>query len=145
MSHMPVFGALLPDVTYVARPGAYAVFFNAKGELGLVRTGAGRYFLAGGGIEPGEAPEATVLREVLEETGLIAEILRPLGVATEYFLDETNGVYYEKKGHFYHLAILGVAPEGKIEADHHLLWMLPAQASPLFYHDMFRWALEQAR
>ncbi len=143
MSHTPVFGTLPPDVAYVTRPGAYAVFFNVRGELGLVRTNTGRYFLAGGGIEPGENPEVTVLREVLEETGLIAEVLRPLGIATEYFLDEINGVYYEKKGYFYHLTIVGAAPEGKIEADHHLLWMPPAQAAPLFYHDMFRWALKQ--
>ncbi len=144
MSHIPTFGVLLPDIVYVSRPGAYAVFFNTQGELGLVRTGAGRYFLAGGGMEPGETPETTVLREVLEETGLSAEILRPLGVAVEYFLDEISGIYYQKKGYFYLLTILGLAPGGKIEDDHHLLWMPPAKAAPLLYHDMFRWALEQA-
>jgi len=141
MQDILTFGAPLPGVTYISRPGAYALFFNAQSELGLVRTDGGRYFLAGGGIEPGEDQETALLREVREETGLIAAIHRPLGAAVEYYFDNNNGLYYKKTGYFYHVAILGAAPEGKTEADHQLIWLPPAQAAPLFYHDMYRWAL----
>ncbi|HEX5448648.1 MAG TPA: NUDIX domain-containing protein [Gaiellaceae bacterium] len=37
-----------------------------------------------GGVERGEAPLAAARRELLEETGLDAEILEPVGTATEY-------------------------------------------------------------
>jgi 8-oxo-dGTP diphosphatase len=141
MQDILTFGAPLPGVTYISRPGAYALFFNAQSELGLVRTDGGRYFLAGGGIELGEDQETALLREVREETGLIAAIHRPLGAAVEFYFDNKNGLYYKKTGHFYHVTILGAAPEGKTEADHHLLWLPPAQAAPLFYHEMYRWAL----
>ncbi len=141
MQNIPTFGTPLPGVAYLSRPGAYALFFNARSELGLVRTDGGRYFLAGGGIEAGEDQETALLREVREETGLLATIHRPLGTATEYYLDRQEGVYYKKTGCFYHVAILGAAPEGKTEADHHLVWLPPAQASPLLFHEMYRWAL----
>lgn len=145
MQDILTFGARLPEAAYVSRPGAYALFFNAQAELGLVRTDGGRYFLAGGGIESGESPEAALLREVREETGLSAQIHRPLGTAVEFYLDRGEGVYYKKTGHFYHIHILGEAPEGKTEADHHLIWLPPAQAAPLLYHDMYRWALALAQ
>lgn len=37
------------------------------------------YSIPKGLVEPGEAPEATALRETLEETGLACRILAPLG------------------------------------------------------------------
>jgi uncharacterized protein (TIGR02646 family) len=44
MQDLLTFGAPLPGVNYISRPGAYALFFNAQSELGLVRTDGGRYF-----------------------------------------------------------------------------------------------------
>ena len=39
----------------------------------------------GGQVEPGESPEATVVRELHEETGLAVSRLRPLGVIDNRF------------------------------------------------------------
>lgn len=138
------FGRQLPAVDYVHRPGAYALFFNDERELGLVRTDGGRYFLAGGGIEAGEEQEEALLREVQEETGLQAQIKQPVGIAAEYYLDNIEKIHYKKTGHFYLVDIIGAAPEGKTEDDHTLIWLPPESASPLLFHDMYRWALDQA-
>jgi len=39
----------------------------------------GAFDLPGGGLEPGESPEEGIRREVLEETGLSASVVRRLG------------------------------------------------------------------
>ena len=62
------------------RVGAYAVVIDATDRMLLVRArGSGddpeRWWLPGGGLEFGEDPEAAVLRELAEETGLSGEIL----------------------------------------------------------------------
>jgi 8-oxo-dGTP pyrophosphatase MutT (NUDIX family) len=145
MSALLTFGTPPVDAAYITRPGAYAVFFNEMQELGLVRTDDGRYFLAGGGIEAGEKKEEALFREVLEETGLQASVKAPIGLAREFFLDEIESRYYEKIGHFYHVVITGQDPTQKTEADHTLLWLPVAEALPLLYHDMYRWAVVQAQ
>ncbi|MEQ8704110.1 MAG: NUDIX domain-containing protein [Phaeodactylibacter sp.] len=145
MSDLLTFGTPPSDTEYITRPGAYAIFFNSAQELGLVRTDDQRYFLAGGGIESGEDKEEALLREVLEETGLLATVEAPVGMAREFYLDEIESRYYEKIGHFYRVSITGQDPVGKIEEDHTLLWMPVAQAMPLLFHDMYRWAVAHAQ
>jgi 8-oxo-dGTP pyrophosphatase MutT (NUDIX family) len=145
MPALPTFGTPPVDAAYITRPGAYAVFFNEMQELGLVRTDDERYFLVGGGIEAGEEKEEALMREVLEETGLLATIEAPIGIAKEFYLDEIESRYYEKIGHFYKVVITGQDPAQKTEADHTLLWLPVAEALPLLYHDMYRWAVKEAQ
>jgi 8-oxo-dGTP diphosphatase len=49
----------------------------------------GAYDLPGGGLEPGEPPEEAIIREVLEETGLDASIVRKLGTRN-YILSDSG-------------------------------------------------------
>jgi 8-oxo-dGTP diphosphatase len=65
--------------------GAACVIFDGGGRVLLVHHTYGRlnWELPGGGSEPGEAPDGTARRELLEETGLRAE------------LDRLTGVYFE--------------------------------------------------
>src|SRR5215472_10474196 len=44
---------------------------------------AGRLFLPGGRVGPGEQPEAALLREIVEEAGWTARILGAIGRATQ--------------------------------------------------------------
>jgi 8-oxo-dGTP pyrophosphatase MutT (NUDIX family) len=60
------------------RLAAYAVVQSERGllatEYSALTAVAGRWGMPGGGIEPGEDPEAAVLREVVEETGQFVQL-----------------------------------------------------------------------
>ncbi len=68
------FQAFRRIVWFVTRPevfGVHAVPLTDRGEVVLVRlTYARGWFLPGGGLKPGEDPEAGILRELREEIGL---------------------------------------------------------------------------
>jgi len=66
------------------RPSAYAVVMRDK-HLLLARDVSGAYTLPGGGLELGELPEAAVIREVREETGIEVTNPRPLHFASNFF------------------------------------------------------------
>lgn len=61
-------------------PGVAAVILNDKNELLLQQKHCGSWSLPAGMIEPGESPKEAVIREVLEETGLVIEPVKILGV-----------------------------------------------------------------
>ena len=50
-------------------PSIAAVIHDAEGRLLLIQKQDGSYSLPAGAIEPGESPEAALIREVREETG----------------------------------------------------------------------------
>lgn len=64
------------------------VIFKA-GKLAMERSRVGEYKFPGGGVDPGEAWEEALRREVMEETGLVIrpESIRPLGEIYEKRLD----------------------------------------------------------
>jgi ADP-ribose pyrophosphatase YjhB (NUDIX family) len=71
----------------VTRLAAYGVIVR-DGRILLCRVspgnnGAGLWTLPGGGLDFGEPPEAGVVREVEEETGLIAEIMGPAAIHSD--------------------------------------------------------------
>lgn len=85
------------------RRAARCIARTADGYL-MVHTNRGDYKFPGGGVEPGETDEETVIREVLEETGFqIAHVGRLLVTAiqsnvdykdpTKFFIMES--AYYE--------------------------------------------------
>ena len=139
------FGSIPPDTPFYTRPGSYAVFFNDQSLAGMVRNDNGHYFLAGGGIDPGETKEAAIIREVAEETGLLVEVESYLGVAAEYFYSPGNQLYVNKVGHFFLVKPIGFDSSLKIEDDHTLLWLPVEEAYPLMYHEIYRWALDKVR
>jgi 8-oxo-dGTP pyrophosphatase MutT (NUDIX family) len=67
------------------RLGCSAVIFDETREKVLLtkRADNGLWCLPGGGVDPGESVEETVIREVQEETGLQVRVLRLIGVYSD--------------------------------------------------------------
>jgi mutator protein MutT len=62
-------------------PSVAAVIPNDKGEILVIkRSDDGTWSLPAGAIDPDESPAQAVIREVAEETGLIVEIEKVIGV-----------------------------------------------------------------
>jgi 8-oxo-dGTP pyrophosphatase MutT (NUDIX family) len=117
------------------RPCAYGLVRDTAGRVAVVRAPDG-VFLPGGGLEPGETPEAAVIREALEECGWRVRVGRRVAVAVQLTPS------FEKPSSFYEIEILhdtGAA----LEPGHTTLWLAPADAAQALFHESHAWALQQ--
>jgi len=114
---------------------------NDAGLFAIVRTPVACY-LPGGGIEPGETPEQTIVREGREECGFILEPRFRIGRAMEICYSSEEKEYFEKDSFFIRAEIVGRGVQ--IELDHELLWMLADSAREALSHESHRWAVERA-
>jgi 8-oxo-dGTP pyrophosphatase MutT (NUDIX family) len=73
------------------------------------RRGSGRllWSIPKGHIEPGESPEDAAVREIAEETGILGEVLAPLGSIAFWFVE--NGRRIHKTVHHFLLRPVGGA------------------------------------
>jgi 8-oxo-dGTP pyrophosphatase MutT (NUDIX family) len=94
---------------------------DGRTEVVLILTGPEqRWQLPKGVVEPGEAPEAAALREVREETGIVAELVEPLDTIEYWFFvtERADRLRIHKRVHFYLLRAIG----GDVkEHDHEVL------------------------
>lgn len=94
------------------RLAAYGVCLS-EGDVLLVRvapsTGASTWSLPGGGVEHGEDPFDTVIREIAEETGYEAVVERLLGVDSRVIPRESawSGAEHQNVGVFYRVRVVG--------------------------------------
>jgi 8-oxo-dGTP pyrophosphatase MutT (NUDIX family) len=91
-------------------PGVAAVIRDDAGRLLLQEQADGEgWSLPGGAIEPGESPTQALRREVLEETGLIVEPQRILGVfgGSEFRHTYPNGDAVEYLAVLYRCSVKG--------------------------------------
>jgi ADP-ribose pyrophosphatase YjhB (NUDIX family) len=72
------------------RIAVYAVVRSTRGVLlaenSALTNAAGTWGLAGGGLDPGELPEAALHREVWEETGQVVEVTGVSSVTTRHWV-----------------------------------------------------------
>lgn len=116
-------------IRYRPRPGAYAILLRGASILLTVQRGpAGAEIqLPGGGIDPGESPRPALLREIVEETGHSARILRRLGAFRTFTYMPEYGIHAEKICHVY-LGCPGRRLGPAVHGDHAALWLPAARA-----------------
>ena len=77
-------GQRLDGMPKEIRPGTTAAIFDERGAVLLQkRSDNGFWGLPGGGVDIGESVEQCVIREVLEETGLIVTVKRLVGIYSD--------------------------------------------------------------
>ncbi len=130
----PAPGSGLPaDGTLLAENSAGGLVWGRGAQAGRLllvhRPRHQDWSLPKGKLQPGEAPAAAALREVSEETGVTARLLRPASPVT-----------YPKGGHlkvvlYWHMAVERAAQfQGNEEVDE-LLWATPAEALLRLTHE----------
>lgn len=72
---------------------ASVAIFNERGEILLAQNADGRWMTIGGAIDPDETPADAAVREAWEETGLLVEPFRVIGVfgGPEFHVTYANG------------------------------------------------------
>ena len=141
MSGIPIFGTRVSGAVYRLRPSAYALVRNDVGQFAVVQTPVACY-LPGGGMDPGETPEQTIVREGQEECGFILKPRAQVGRAMEICYSSEEGEYFEKDSFFIDAEIVGQG--ASIELDHELMWMVADRAKEVLTHGSHRWAIQRA-
>ena len=134
-----VFGEKEEGIRYVERPSVYGLVIK-EDKIAIMKMDDGRYFLPGGGKEPGETDERTLRREFLEETGRDIENIAFVGRAELYYYSERYEKHFFNEGAFYTCDMIG---EGT--GEHELVWLTFDEAIDKLSHDHQRWAVEKVR
>ena len=136
---VPVFGQLPAGETAVARPSAYAVVQNARGEIAIVH-GEESVLLPGGALADEETPAAAALREIGEECARLARITGLLGDAVQVVYSRKRGRWFEKRSTFLSATECG-ATGGR--AEHETVWLPVARALDAVTYESHAWALRR--
>lgn len=140
----PQFGQPGLEGPYPDRPVAFAVIAH-EGRIALVevdRIHRGLVLdLPGGGLDPGEAAAQAAVRECGEEAGLVVDLdAEPFVHADHYFL-HNDGKIRNSRGAFFAGRKVGEDAALKIEDDHRLVWLDPAEAVVRLDRDSHAWAV----
>ncbi|MGM9986174.1 MAG: NUDIX hydrolase [Bacillaceae bacterium] len=136
-----IFGEKITGIDYKQRIGAYGIGFNAEGKVAVVRTATG-YFLPGGGIENNETHEACIKRECIEEIGYKIKVIDFIGTASKFHYSDTLHYYMHGIGYFYYMKLEKKITD-RVEEDHQLVWLSPAEAIENLFLEHQRWAVEE--
>ena len=135
-----IFGSAEPNVQYRERRAAYVVI-TRDGKVALVKSGQ-KHFLLGGGSLPGEAPEATVVREVHEELARPVRLLGRLGEATQYFYSADDDRHYKMLAVFFAGEFTDKVHLGT--GEHQMDWLPVTEIEQACFHECHAWAVRQA-
>lgn len=143
MSTGPQFGTPREGCEHRDRPAVFGLL-ERQGRLAFVRItladGTPPFIdLPGGAIDPGETPEAALVREFAEETGLAVAAAGQIGKASQYFVTSKDEAVNNR------CAFMIVRQSGdraeKIEDDHELIWLEPLEAVRLLRHEAHAWGV----
>jgi 8-oxo-dGTP diphosphatase len=137
---VPTFGRRIEGCPYIVRPSAYALIRRGANELAVVRNAEG-LFLPGGGIEAGEDAAQAILREAIEECGLLLRTGALKAPAIEIVYSSDENTCFEKQSAFLEADIVGFC--SPTQDGHELVWMSIAQAIETLTPESHRWAVER--
>jgi 8-oxo-dGTP diphosphatase len=140
---MQQFGVQKPGLIYRPRPAAFGIA-ERDGRIAVVHVrpdeGGDWIDLPGGAVDPGEDELKALVREFGEETGLIITPAREVLRAAQYF-QKTDGESVNNLFGVYEVTVGGEDEALKIEDDHELVWIPPAEAVQHLRHDSHAWAV----
>ena len=114
-------------------------------EIALIGLKSGSVWcLPKGAVERGEDPEATALREVKEETGLLGRPLEKLGAIEYWFSDKEEGARVHKTVHFYLFEYVEGKPEDHDREVEEVRWYPADEALKLMTYRNEREVVEKA-
>ncbi|MBI2267683.1 MAG: NUDIX hydrolase [Armatimonadetes bacterium] len=136
--HQQIFGTNRPlagprrgkhrEATIVSSGG---VVYRCDGGLSfciIAKKNMNVWALPRGRVEPGETPEQTALREVLEETGLSTAVLEKIDEIDFHFFSHSEQCLYHKIVHFYLMECISEDPSQKDEEADAVAWYPPEEA-----------------
>lgn len=120
---------------YTQEPlGVPTIVLNQEGQVLMAERvgvyGAGLYGMPGGHIELNESIQETVKRELMEETGLVAEELEFVGVVRELQKKEYNFIHFGFQVKKYHGELKNVEPNKSKDWEWVSLDQLPENMLP---------------
>lgn len=136
------FGTPDPALDHRRRPTAFGLVVRG-GLIACVRVERGHqsYFdLPGGAVDGQETEAEALMREFVEETGLAIRPQDRITEAGQYFV-KTTGEALNNVGGYWTATVVAERPETKMEDDHTLTWLEPAQALSRLRHDAHAWAV----
>jgi ADP-ribose pyrophosphatase YjhB (NUDIX family) len=110
---------------------------NASGRL--------QWTLPKGGLEDGETIEDAAVREVLEETGLDAEVIEKLGVVDYWFVWKPDEVRYHKYVHYFLMAHRGGDMSARDDEAEDVVWLPISEAVSRLSHPNERKLVAEVR
>ncbi|GIE98795.1 NUDIX hydrolase [Paractinoplanes rishiriensis] len=112
-------------------PGVSAVVRDGDGRILLLRRGDnGRWSLPAGMVDPGEQPADAIVREIYEETGVVAEVDRVAGAAT-HPVEYPNGDRCEYLNVWFRCRAVGGAPRADGDESLAVGWFAPGDLPDL--------------
>lgn len=137
------FGLRDPEKAYRLRPAAFGVC-ERDGLIACVHVtradDRSYHDLPGGAVDGMESEAAALVREFGEETGLIVEPGPLIVRASQLFL-KSDGEPVENEGGVYEVRLTGEDSSLKVEDDHTLVWLDPAEAVLKLRHESHAWAV----
>ena len=116
---------------------------DGQPHVALIATrGKTRWGLPKGAVSEGETSEAAALREVLEETGLTARIVKPLDTIEYYF--RAGDTLFQKRVDFYLMEYVGGELEPQLSEVDDVEWVELSSAIRRASFDSERKLLEMA-
>lgn len=135
------FGRPVEGLAYVVRPAAFGLVFR-DGLLACVQVARAipYYDLPGGAVDGIETEPEAIVREFVEETGMIVRPIERLIEAGQYFR-KSDGSPVNNVGGVWTAEMIALDPGRKVEDDHELVWLDPHRALAELRHEAHAWAV----